>query len=35
MKTSVVMISMNEEKAVEVVIDDIKKYVPDAEILIV
>lgn len=32
---SVVMITKNEEKAVEIVISDIKKYAPDAEILIV
>ena len=34
-KISVVMISMNEEKAVTGVINDIKKYAPSAEILIV
>lgn len=32
---SVVMISMNEEKAVGQVIADIRKYAPDAEILVV
>ncbi len=32
---SVVMITMNEEKAIKTVVRDIKKYVPDAEILIV
>jgi glycosyltransferase involved in cell wall biosynthesis len=32
---SVVMITMNEEKAIETVVTDIKKYVPEAEILIV
>lgn len=34
-KLSLVMISMNEEKAVAAVIQDIKSVVPDAEILIV
>jgi glycosyltransferase involved in cell wall biosynthesis len=34
-KVSVVMITMNEEKAVAKVIRDIKKYVPEAEILLV
>ncbi len=32
---SVVMITMNEEKAIGTVVEDIRKYVPDAEILIV
>lgn len=32
---SVVMITMNEEKAIGTVVKDIKKYAPDAEILIV
>lgn len=32
---SVVMITMNEERAIRTVVEDIKKYVPDAEILIV
>jgi len=32
---SVVMITMNEEKAIETVVADIRKQVPDAEILIV
>jgi glycosyltransferase involved in cell wall biosynthesis len=32
---SVVMITMNEEKAIETVVKDIREYVPDAEILIV
>lgn len=32
---SVVMITMNEEKAIANVVTDIKKYAPDAEILIV
>lgn len=32
---SVVMITMNEEKAIRTVVEDIKKAVPDAEILIV
>ena len=32
---SVVMITKNEEKAITVVVEDIRKYVPDAEILIV
>jgi glycosyltransferase involved in cell wall biosynthesis len=32
---SVVMITMNEEKAIATVVNDIKKYAPDAEILIV
>ncbi len=32
---SVVMITMNEEKAIETVVRDIRKYVPDAEVLIV
>jgi glycosyltransferase involved in cell wall biosynthesis len=34
-RISVVMISMNEEKAVGLVIEDIRKYAPDAEILVV
>jgi len=34
-KITVAMITMNEEAAIAKVIDDIKKYVPDAEILIV
>jgi len=32
---SVVMISMNEEKAVSLVIEDIRRYAPDAEIVVV
>jgi len=32
---SVVMITMNEEKAIGTVVEDIRKYVPEAEILIV
>ncbi len=32
---SVVMITMNEENAIETVVQDIRKFVPDAEILIV
>jgi glycosyltransferase involved in cell wall biosynthesis len=34
MKISVCMITMNEEQAVGKVIDDIRRYVPDAEIVI-
>ncbi|MGV8118277.1 MAG: glycosyltransferase [Candidatus Xenobiia bacterium LiM19] len=32
---TVAMITMNEEKAIETVVQDIRKFVPDAEILIV
>ena len=35
MNLSVVMITLNEEESIKIVVEDIKKYAPDSEILIV